>query len=60
MIDTKNIAKSDTQEKAVLIGLITEQQSDVLAQEYLNELQFLAETAHLNTLKQFTQRMHSP
>lgn len=47
-------------ETAVLIGLITDQQSAEQVVEYLDELEFLAETAGIATLKRFTQRLHRP
>ncbi|MEO8066755.1 MAG: GTPase HflX [Flavobacteriales bacterium] len=57
MIDPKDTAKA---ESAVLVGLITGDQTPELVKEYLDELQFLALTAEIRTLKRFTQRMHSP
>ncbi len=47
-------------EKAVLVGLITPQQSEATVQEYLDELSFLAETANIEPVKSFTQRMDVP
>ncbi|MEO8588478.1 MAG: GTPase HflX, partial [Flavobacteriales bacterium] len=47
-------------ESAVLIGLITDKQDPERAREYLDELEFLASTADIKTLKRFTQRMHKP
>jgi len=47
-------------EKAVLVGLITDEQDADQVKEYLDELEFLATTADINTLKRFTQRMHKP
>lgn len=47
-------------EKAVLIGLITDQQDADRVKEYLDELEFLATTADISTLKRFTQRLHKP
>jgi len=45
------------QEKAILIGLITRDQSPEQVSDYLDELAFLAETAGFRTVKQFTQRL---
>jgi len=42
-------------EKAVLIGLITPEQNEEKAKEYLDELAFLAETAGAEPVKVFTQ-----
>ncbi|MBK7946669.1 MAG: GTPase HflX [Flavobacteriales bacterium] len=47
-------------EKAVLVGLITDEQDADQVKEYLDELEFLATTADITTLKRFTQRMHKP
>ena len=47
-------------ERAVLIGLITDEQDADHVKEYLDELEFLATTADITTLKRFTQRMHRP
>lgn len=54
MIDTKG-KKEYT---AVLVGLITKDQSEEKAAEYLDELAFLAETLGITTKKVFTQRLH--
>jgi GTP-binding protein HflX len=47
-------------EKAVIVGLITEAQDAAQVKEYLDELEFLATTADITTLKRFTQRLHKP
>ncbi len=47
-------------EKAVLVGLVTDDQGPELVKEYLDELEFLASTAEISTLKRFTQRLHKP
>lgn len=39
------ILTEETSERAVLVGLITPTQSEAKANEYLDELAFLAETA---------------
>ena len=44
-------------EKAVLIGLITPEQNEEKAKEYLDELAFLAETAGAEPVKFFTQSL---
>ncbi|HYG39172.1 MAG TPA: GTPase HflX [Cytophagales bacterium] len=54
------ISTEKVKEKAVLVGLINSKQSPVKAQEYLDELQFLAETLGIQTEKQFTQRLEKP
>ena len=47
-------------ETAVLVGLITQQQSEAKTKEYLDELEFLADTAGAVTVKRFTQRLNAP
>ena len=47
-------------ESAVLIGLITDHQDMDQVKEYLDELEFLATTADISTLKRFTQKLHKP
>lgn len=47
-------------ERAVLVGLITQTQSELKANEYLSELAFLAETAGARTVKTFLQRIDYP
>ena len=47
-------------ETAVLVGLITQQQDEAKTKEYLDELEFLAETAGAVCVKRFTQRVAGP
>ena len=47
-------------ERAILVGLITPNQNERKTKEYLDELEFLAETAGAETIKRFTQRMNGP
>ena len=47
-------------ETAVLVGLITKDQDEAKTKEYLDELEFLADTAGAVTVKRFTQRMNGP
>ena len=44
-------------EKAILVGLITQQQDERKTNEYLDELAFLAETAGAEVVKRFTQKL---
>ena len=46
--------------KAVLIAIIRDQQEERQVTEYLDELEFLAETAGIVSVKRFTQRMANP
>ena len=50
-------AKAET---AVLVGLITPRQDEAKTKEYLDELEFLADTAGAITVKRFTQRAGGP
>ncbi len=45
------------QERAVLVGVITANETDERAKEYLEELQFLVDTAGAKTEKIFTQKL---
>ncbi len=47
-------------ETAVLVGLITQQQDEAKTKEYLDELEFLADTAGAVTVKRFTQKVNMP
>jgi len=48
------------QERAVLVGVITANETDERAKEYLEELAFLVETAGAETVKTFTQKLSKP
>ena len=50
-------AKAET---AVLVGLITQEQDEAKTKEYLDELEFLADTAGAVTVKRFTQKVQGP
>ncbi len=50
-------AKAET---CVLVGLITKNQDEAKTKEYLDELEFLADTAGAVTVKRFTQRVAGP
>lgn len=47
-------------ETAILVGLITNTQSEAKTKEYLDELEFLADTAGAVTVKRFTQKTNGP
>jgi len=49
-----------TGEKAVLVGVITQQQNEKKSKEYLDELAFLVETAGAKLVKRFTQKVSNP
>lgn len=50
-------AKAET---AVLVALVTPQQDERKTEEYLDELEFLAETAGARSVKRFTQKVNGP
>ena len=56
MIDQKEAIS----EKAVLIGVITQNQDETQSDEYLDELEFLTSTAGGVTVKRFVQKMEKP
>ena len=58
MIEKKKIIQGDI--NAVLIGLISKEQTEQLVNEYMDELAFLAETAGAKTVKRFTQKLPHP
>ena len=47
-------------EKVILVGLIYGKQDEKVVQEYLDELEFLAETAGAEIYERFTQRLVNP
>ncbi|MBO7102481.1 MAG: GTPase HflX [Bacteroidaceae bacterium] len=47
-------------ETAIIVGLITPQQNERKTNEYLDELEFLAETAGAKVIKRYTQRVNGP
>ncbi len=48
------------EEKAILIGIISKDQTETQLNDYLDELTFLAETAGVIAVKRFTQRLAHP
>ena len=49
-----------TEDRAVLVGLIQKEQTEAQANEYLDELAFLADTAGATAVKRFTQKLPHP
>lgn len=47
-------------EQAILVGLVTQYQTEEQVKEYLDELDFLAETAGILPVKHFTQKLDHP
>jgi GTPase len=58
LIDKKKLAANN--ETAVLIGVVQDDQTTEQITEYLDELEFLAETAGVKTVKRFTQKLKHP
>ncbi|MBS1687731.1 MAG: GTPase HflX [Bacteroidetes bacterium] len=56
MIEKQNISE----ERAILVGLVYKTQTETMVNEYLTELNFLAETAGAVTLKKFIQKLPHP
>ena len=56
MIDQRKV----TSEKAILIGIISQQQNEIQSTEYLDELEFLTTTAGGIAIKRFVQKMKKP
>ena len=54
----RNILQSE--EKAVLVALMQQDQTEAQVNEYLDELAFLAETAGAHTMRRFMQRLAHP
>lgn len=55
----KNISEYEA-ERAVIVGLVTPRQNEAKANEYLDELAFLADTAGAITVKRFLQKLDYP
>ena len=54
------VISTTKKETAILVGLITATQNDRKTNEYLDELEFLAQTAGAEVVKRFTQRIDHP
>ena len=54
------IISESKNKEAVLVGLITQEQTEDQVKEYLHELAFLAETAGIIPAKNFTQKLEYP
>ncbi len=57
MIDKKQLKQ---EQKTVLVGVVTSDQSEQQLSEYLDELAFLSETAGVIAVKRFTQKLAHP
>lgn len=54
------VISTTKRETAILVGLITSTQNERKTNEYLDELEFLAQTAGAEVVKRFTQRIDHP
>lgn len=54
------LSVDDKIEHAILVGVISQNETDEQVDEYLDELEFLAETAGAKTVKRFTQKLTAP
>ncbi|MBO5263849.1 MAG: GTPase HflX [Bacteroidaceae bacterium] len=54
------VISTTKKETAILVGLITSTQNERKTNEYLDELEFLAQTAGAEVVKRFTQRIDHP
>ncbi|MEO0897458.1 MAG: GTPase HflX [Bacteroidota bacterium] len=60
MIEKKKILTKQEPEKAILVGVCTREMDFLQAEEYLDELAFLAQTAGALTVQTFIQRLDRP
>lgn len=54
------IIDKESSERAILVGLITPNQNEAKVNEYLDELEFLADTAGAVTVRKFVQKLNNP
>lgn len=54
------VISKETTENTILVGLVTRDQSEDKIKEYLDELEFLADTAGAVTVKRFIQKLDYP
>lgn len=58
MVEIKKIAEKKM--RAVLVGIIYQHQTEEKLHEYLDELDFLSETAGIESIRRFSQRLDKP
>ena len=59
-ISSQEVEVEDPRQRAVVVAVIRDSQSVEQAEEFLAELEFLAETADIVTVRRFTQRLPQP
>lgn len=57
---TKTIKTKTKTEKAILVTVAEKGQDDRIVEEHLDELAFLAKTAHIKSIRAFTQKLEKP
>ena len=57
---TQPAVEEQRRERAVLVSVVREGQEVRQAEEYLDELEFLAETADIESVRRFMQRLPQP
>ena len=60
MKEFDKILEKETTERTVIVGLVTQRQNEAKCEEYLDELEFLADTAGAKVVKRFTQKLDGP
>lgn len=55
-----NLERKETSESAIIVGLTTKEQDERKTAEYLDELEFLADTAGVSVMRRFTQKVEQP
>ncbi|MBO4499609.1 MAG: GTPase HflX [Bacteroidaceae bacterium] len=55
-----NLERKETSESAIIVGLTTQEQDERKTAEYLDELEFLADTAGVSVMRRFTQKVEQP
>lgn len=60
MIELPKKKTENTIERAILVGVINQYQPEEKLTEYLDELEFLAETAGAESVKRFSQKLDKP
>ncbi len=59
-VSNSKLVETNTEENAIIVGIILPQQSEEMIREHLDELEFLALTAGAKTIKRFIQKLNGP
>jgi GTP-binding protein HflX len=60
MLETKKSSTANVRENAILIGVVNPLQTEDRLEEYLDELEFLADTAGADVIRRFIQKLDKP